>query len=66
MNRIKEMIRASGLRSNFVAEKLGVHPTHISMWQSGERHPNKKRIRELCKLLHCKLKDLFPEGVKNG
>ena len=63
MNRIKEVIWDSGYRKNYIAEKMGVVPSNISMWISGDRIPSKSRIRELCKLLKCKVKDLFPKGV---
>ena len=66
MNNIKQVIWDSGYRKNYVAEQIGVHPSHISMWISGTRKPSKPRIRKLCKLLSCKVMDLFPEGVKNG
>ena len=63
MNRIKEVIALSGLRKNWIANQIGVHPSHISMWIGEERHPNKARIRALCKLLGCKVKDLYPQGI---
>ena len=66
MNNIKQAIWDSGYRKNYVAEQIGVHPSHISMWISGDRKPSSARVRKLCKLLNCKVKDLFPEGVKNG
>ena len=61
MNNIKQVIADSGLRKNWIADKLGVHPSHISMWISEERKPNKPRIRMLCKVLGCKVLDLFPK-----
>ena len=64
MNNIKEVIARTGLRKNWLAEQIGVHPARISEYISETRKPNKARIRMLCKLLGCKLKDLFPNGVK--
>ena len=63
MNKLKEVIRNSGLRKNYIAEKMGIHSAHISMWISGDRVPNSQRIRMLCKILNCKVVDLFP-GMK--
>ena len=63
MNNIKKVIWDSGLRKNYIAEQIGVQPSHISMWISEDRMPNKPRIRLLCKILGCKVKDLYPEGV---
>ena len=65
MNNIKQVIADSGYRKNWIAEKVGVHPSHISMWISESRKPSKLRIRMLCKLLNCKVVDLFPKE-KNG
>ena len=65
MNNIKQVIADSGLRKNWIAGKIGVHPSHISMWISEDRKPSKPRIRMLCKVLGCKVVDLFPR-VDNG
>ena len=61
MNNIKQVIADSGYRKNWIAEKVGVHPSHISMWISEERKPNKPSILMLCKVLGCKVLDLFPK-----
>ena len=66
MNNIKKVIWDSGLRKNYIAEKMGVQPSHISMWISEDRLPSKPRIRMLCKILACKVSDLYPEGVKKN
>ena len=63
MNNIKKVIWNSGLRKGYIAEKMKVQPSHISMWISESRFPSKPRIRMLCKILGCKVKDLYPEGV---
>ena len=65
MNRIDEVIWDSGYRKGYIAEQMGVQPSHISMWISEDRKPSKSRIRQLCKLLKCKVKDLYPKGVIN-
>ena len=64
MNKIKEVIATSGLRKNWIATQMGVHPAIISEWIAERRKPNKARIRALCKLLKCKVADIFPQGVK--
>ena len=66
MNNINEVIWASGLRKGFIAKKMGVKQSNISMWISEDRIPSKPRIRLLCKILKCKVKDLYPEGIDNG
>ena len=64
MNNIKQVIKDSGYRKNWIAEQIGVKPSHISMWISGERTASKPRIRAMCKILKCKVADLFPGVVK--
>ena len=66
MNNIKKVIWNSGYRKNYIAEKIGIPPSHISMWISEDRVPSKERVRMLCKILGCKTVDLYPGGYKNG
>ena len=66
MNNIDKVIWDSGLRKNYIAEQMGVLPSMISMWISGERKPNSERIRMLTRILKCKVKDLFPDGIPRG
>ena len=66
MNNIDKVIWDSGLRKGFIAEQMGIKQSNISMWIAETRVPSKPRIRMLCRLLKCKVKELFPEGVKNG
>ena len=61
MNKIKEVIALTGLRKNWIADKMGVPASHISMWISEERKMNKDRVKSMCKLLNCKVVDLFPK-----
>lgn len=63
MNNIKEIIWDSGYRKNYIAEKMNVHPSVISMWISGSRVPSANRIKKLCKILNCKKTDLYPGGI---
>ena len=63
MNNIEQVIWDSGYRKGYVAEQMGIVQSTISMWISGNRIPSKPRIRMLCKILECKVRDLYPEGV---
>ena len=62
MNNIKKVIWNSGYRKNYIAKEIGVPPSHISMWISEDRKPSSDRVRKLCKILNCKVRDLFPKG----
>ena len=66
MNNMKQVIADKGFRKNWIAKRIGEHPSRISDWIAGRRIPSSPKKRMLCKLLNCKVKDLFPEGVKNG
>ena len=65
MNNIKQVIRKKGYLKKYIAEQVGVHPSIISMWISEDRKPSKSRVRKLCKILKCKVLDLYPGGIKN-
>jgi len=62
MNNIKQVIWKSGYRKNYIAKEIGVPPSHISMWISEDRKPSSDRVRKLCKILNCKVRDIFPKG----
>ena len=59
MNNIKQVIREKGMRCNHIAQELGVAPSDISNWASGERKPNQDRLVALAKVLGCRLDDLY-------
>jgi len=60
LNNIKEYILRSGYKNTYIADRLGVHDTEISQWISERRTPDKGKVRELAKLLKCKMSDLYP------
>ena len=41
--------------------QLGVHETEPSQWVAGRRRPRNDQIKQLAKLLGCKVKDLYPD-----
>tara|TARA_R100000808_G_scaffold36_2_gene206 strand:+ start:524 stop:721 length:198 start_codon:yes stop_codon:yes gene_type:complete len=63
MNKIKQVIWDSGYRQNYITEKMNIQQSVLSMWINESRKPNKERMKQLCKLLNCKPKDLYPEGM---
>ena len=60
-NNIKAYISKSGYKSNCIAGQIGCYPSDISKYISGERFPNKERLKKLSKLLKCRMKDLYPD-----
>ena len=63
MNKIKQVIWDSGYRQNYITEEMGIQQSVLSMWINESRKTNKERMKQLCKLLNCKPKDLYPEGM---
>ena len=63
MNKIKQVIWDSGYRQNYITEKMNIQQSVLSMWINESRKPNKERMKQLCKWLNCKPKDLYPEGM---
>ena len=59
VNKIKDYILSSGLKSNFIAKRIGCSPSDISRWISGERKPSRQRLRNLSKLLRIPMNKLY-------
>jgi len=60
LNNIKQYILKSGYKNTYIAEQLGVHDTEISQWISSRRTPDRGKVRDMAKLLRCKMTDLYP------
>ena len=67
MNKIKEYIKRSGYKNEFIAQELGCHKTEISQWIAERRKPSHERLKKLCDILKsspkirkCNMKDLLP------
>ena len=60
-NKLKEAIINSGYKNTFLAQKLGVHSTELSQWIANRRRPRNEQIRNLAKLLGCKIKEIYPD-----
>ena len=43
-----------------LAEKIGVTPSTVSLWETGARIPQERNIRMLCKALNVSREKLFP------
>ena len=51
MNNIKEIVKEKGLQMSWIAEKINVHPSHLSMWIAEDRYPSQDRLVRLARLL---------------
>ena len=60
-NKLKEAIINSGYKNTFLAQQLGVHSTELSQWIANRRRPRNEQIRNLAKILGCKIKEIYPD-----
>ena len=57
--RIRQIRKAKGWRQRHVAERLGVIPETISLYETGAREPSLKNLVKLCGALGCTPNDLI-------
>ena len=62
--RWKEIIEDRGLTQKHIAKKIGVSETDISSYIAGRRKPNHDRLVAMCRLLNCKIVDLYPNSKR--
>ena len=60
----KEIIEDRGLTQKHIAKKIGVSETDISSYIAGRRRPNHERLVAMCRLLNCKIVDLYPNSKR--
>ena len=61
MNNIRQIIKQKGLRSKWVAERLGVAESDLSNYKSELRKVPQDKIVKLAKICGVSLKEMFPE-----
>lgn len=61
MNGIKTNRERQGITQRQLAKLLGVYPSTICMWETGERKPSSDKLPELAKILGCSIDDLYAE-----
>ena len=64
MNKIKEVIKREGRKQKWIAEKIGVSETDVSSYIANRRKPNHERLTAMCRLLNCKIVDLYPNSKR--
>lgn len=60
---LNELIKESGLKKRFIAEKLGVNLNTITSWVKGTTNPNIDQLIKLKEILHLKSLDELIEKV---
>lgn len=59
MNGIKFFREKAGMTQRELAKALGIWPSAISMWETGDRLPRSDKLPELAKILGCSIDDLY-------
>ena len=60
-NNIKKTIISKGLKASYICQQINLNPSVLSLYCSGARIPNQKRLRQLAKVLNTSIKELFPD-----
>lgn len=61
--RIKEIRIKNGLKAKYVANKMKVHPSTLSKYESDQRSINGSQLPILANALGCKVSDFFDQNV---
>ena len=64
MNNIREIVKERGYQLGYIAKRIGVHNSHISMWISEDRFPSQDKLLKLSRALKWSIKDLYPNVVR--
>ena len=60
MNNIREIVKERGYQLGYVAKRISVHNSHLSMWISEDRYPSQDKLLKLSRVLKCSIRDLYP------
>lgn len=61
MKTLREYRLNVGLTQAQVAEHLGVQPSAVTMWETGERKPNIITLKKLAQLFNCTTDELLKD-----
>ena len=56
---LKKYRLKKGLTQEFLAEKVGIHPTYVGKLESGKNNPSIKMLYKITRALEIKLPELF-------
>lgn len=56
---LKKYRLKKGLTQEFLAEKVGIHPTYVGKLESGKNNPSVKMLYKITRTLEIKLPELF-------
>ena len=58
-NNLRRIIKERGLRQEWIAKKVGVAPSVMSLWVNNKRQPNGLHIVKLIDAIKCKAEDIY-------
>ncbi len=61
-DRLRRLIKTSGLTGKALAHALDISPALVSMWQQGTCSPSHETFNQLCQLLQVEPEQLVPRG----
>ena len=64
MNNIRDIVRERGYQLSYIAKRIGVHSSHLSMWIAEDRYPSQSRLLKLARALKCSVRALYPNVVR--
>jgi transcriptional regulator with XRE-family HTH domain len=59
LNNLKSIIEDKGLRQEWIAKKVGVAPSVMSLWVNNKRQPNGLHLVKLAKAIKCKAREIY-------
>ena len=59
MNNLKIIIEDRGLRQEWIAKRVGVAPSVMSLWVNNKRQPNGLHVVRLIDVIKCKAEDIY-------
>ena len=59
MNNLKIIIEDRGLRQEWIAKKVGVDPSVMSLWVNNKRQPNGFHTVRLINAINCKAEEIY-------
>jgi len=55
---LKEILKAKGIKQNYLAQRIGVSVVTMSNWVKGKAAPSKKNLEKLSEVLEVSQKDI--------
>lgn len=64
--RLRYYLELNNMTQRELAEELGVGPTSVHNWLSGQKAPRMDKVDRMCEIFHCRRSDLIQDQEKPG